>query len=84
MCTTVYCLCMSPCFSSSTWRCLHCTKVNSVQDVLCEECERPRIESISSKADESQPATITGLCCRLLHPAASVTQLLYSTNNSTD
>uniref|UniRef100_A0A3Q1HHS4 RBR-type E3 ubiquitin transferase n=1 Tax=Anabas testudineus TaxID=64144 RepID=A0A3Q1HHS4_ANATE len=49
--------------SSSTWRCLHCTKVNSVQDVLCEECERPRLESISSKADEAPPATITGLCC---------------------
>ncbi|KAJ4936683.1 hypothetical protein JOQ06_001270, partial [Pogonophryne albipinna] len=44
---------------SSTWCCLHCTKVNSVHNVLCEECERPRLELISSKADESQPATVT-------------------------
>ncbi|KAI4810304.1 hypothetical protein KUCAC02_019143, partial [Chaenocephalus aceratus] len=45
--------------SSSTWCCLHCTKANSVHNVLCEECERPRLELISSKADESQPATVT-------------------------
>ncbi|XP_044074303.1 E3 ubiquitin-protein ligase RNF31-like isoform X2 [Siniperca chuatsi] len=50
--------------SSSTWHCLHCTKVNSVQDVLCEECRRPRLESISSKADESQPATVTEWQCK--------------------
>uniref|UniRef100_A0A8C2WDA1 RBR-type E3 ubiquitin transferase n=1 Tax=Cyclopterus lumpus TaxID=8103 RepID=A0A8C2WDA1_CYCLU len=60
--------------SSSTWRCLHCTKVNSLQDVLCEECERPRLELISSKADESQPATITGLCCITEHPTAFPTK----------
>uniref|UniRef100_A0A671VKD6 Potassium voltage-gated channel subfamily B member 2-like n=1 Tax=Sparus aurata TaxID=8175 RepID=A0A671VKD6_SPAAU len=61
--------------SSSTWRCLHCTKVNSVQDVLCEECERPRIESVSSKADESQPATITEWQCRsctMVNAASSI------------
>uniref|UniRef100_A0A3P8WZY2 RanBP2-type domain-containing protein n=1 Tax=Cynoglossus semilaevis TaxID=244447 RepID=A0A3P8WZY2_CYNSE len=28
--------------SSSTWCCLHCTKVNSIQNVQCKECERPR------------------------------------------
>ncbi|XP_049455334.1 E3 ubiquitin-protein ligase RNF31 isoform X1 [Epinephelus fuscoguttatus] len=50
--------------SSSTWCCLHCTKVNSVHNVLCEECERPRLELISSKADESQPATITEWQCK--------------------
>ncbi|KAK1878582.1 E3 ubiquitin-protein ligase RNF31 [Dissostichus eleginoides] len=55
--------------SSSTWCCLHCTKVNSVHNVLCEECERPRLELISSKADESQPATVT-VCemCDLARP----------------
>ncbi|XP_059199906.1 E3 ubiquitin-protein ligase RNF31 isoform X2 [Centropristis striata] len=50
--------------SSSTWRCLHCSKVNSVQDVLCGKCEHPRLELISSKADESQPATITEWQCK--------------------
>uniref|UniRef100_UPI003AADA360 E3 ubiquitin-protein ligase RNF31 n=1 Tax=Centroberyx gerrardi TaxID=166262 RepID=UPI003AADA360 len=50
--------------SSSSWRCLHCTKVNSIQDVLCEVCERPRLASASSTADESQPATITEWQCK--------------------
>uniref|UniRef100_A0A8D3CDA5 RBR-type E3 ubiquitin transferase n=1 Tax=Scophthalmus maximus TaxID=52904 RepID=A0A8D3CDA5_SCOMX len=61
--------------SSSTWSCLHCTKVNSIQDVLCEECERPRLESISSKADESQPATITEWQCKsctMVNAASSI------------
>uniref|UniRef100_A0AAQ6IUJ8 RBR-type E3 ubiquitin transferase n=1 Tax=Anabas testudineus TaxID=64144 RepID=A0AAQ6IUJ8_ANATE len=61
--------------SSSTWRCLHCTKVNSVQDVLCEECERPRLESISSKADEAPPATITEWQCKsctMVNAASSI------------
>uniref|UniRef100_H3DLA4 RBR-type E3 ubiquitin transferase n=1 Tax=Tetraodon nigroviridis TaxID=99883 RepID=H3DLA4_TETNG len=39
----------------STWCCLHCLKVNSLQEVLCEECELPRTSSFNSKADESQP-----------------------------
>lgn len=42
--------------------------------MLCEECERPRSEFISSKADESQPATITGLFCLLVHPTAQSVQ----------
>ncbi|XP_075935014.1 E3 ubiquitin-protein ligase RNF31 [Anarhichas minor] len=61
--------------SSSTWRCLHCTKVNSIQDVLCEECERPRLELISCKADESQPATITEWQCKsctMVNAASSI------------
>lgn len=41
--------------SSSTWCCLHCLKVNSLQDVLCEECELPRIDLFNTKADESPP-----------------------------
>lgn len=41
--------------SSSTWCCHHCLKVNSLQDVLCEECELPRMDSFNAKADESQP-----------------------------
>ena len=53
-----------PCFSSSMWSCLYCTKVNSNHTVLCEECEHPRLESNSSKVDERQPAT--GLCCPLV------------------
>ncbi|KAM9322401.1 E3 ubiquitin-protein ligase RNF31 [Pholidichthys leucotaenia] len=50
--------------SSSTWRCLHCTKVNGVQDVLCKQCERPHLESLGAKADECQPATITEWQCK--------------------
>ncbi|KAF3858947.1 hypothetical protein F7725_012148 [Dissostichus mawsoni] len=46
--------------------------VNSVHNVLCEECERPRLELISSKADESQPATVTGLFLLLLRPPSPV------------
>ncbi|XP_054870374.1 E3 ubiquitin-protein ligase RNF31-like isoform X2 [Amphiprion ocellaris] len=60
---------------SSTWRCLHCTKVNSVQDVLCEECERPRLESTSFKADECQPATISEWQCKsctMVNAASSI------------
>lgn len=41
--------------SSSTWCCLHCLKVNSLQDVLCQECELPRMDSFNTKADESEP-----------------------------
>uniref|UniRef100_A0A8P4K078 RBR-type E3 ubiquitin transferase n=1 Tax=Dicentrarchus labrax TaxID=13489 RepID=A0A8P4K078_DICLA len=62
--------------SSSTWRCLHCTKVNSVQDVVCEECERPRMESISSKADESQPATISEWQCKSCTVVNSASSIL--------
>ncbi|XP_041659871.1 E3 ubiquitin-protein ligase RNF31 [Cheilinus undulatus] len=61
--------------SSSTWRCLHCTKVNSMQDVLCEECERPRMDSISSKTDEFQSANITEWQCKsctMVNAASSV------------
>ncbi|GLD67821.1 E3 ubiquitin-protein ligase RNF31-like protein, partial [Lates japonicus] len=61
--------------SSSTWCCLHCSKVNSIQDVLCEDCERPRLESISTKADESQPATITEWHCKsctMVNAASSI------------
>ncbi|XP_033961075.1 E3 ubiquitin-protein ligase RNF31 isoform X2 [Pseudochaenichthys georgianus] len=61
--------------SSSTWCCLHCTKANSVHNVLCEECERPRLELISSKADESQPATVTEWQCKsctMVNAASSI------------
>ncbi|XP_058490127.1 E3 ubiquitin-protein ligase RNF31 isoform X3 [Solea solea] len=61
--------------SSSTWCCLHCTKVNSIQDVLCQECERPHLESISSNRDESQPATITEWQCKsctMVNAASSI------------
>ncbi|XP_061551005.1 E3 ubiquitin-protein ligase RNF31 isoform X1 [Phycodurus eques] len=50
--------------SSSTWHCLHCTKVNSSQDVLCEGCECPHYESLSSAGDDSPPATITDWQCK--------------------
>ncbi|KAM4623670.1 E3 ubiquitin-protein ligase RNF31 [Polymixia lowei] len=59
--------------SSSCWRCLHCTKVNSIQDVLCETCERPRLASACSAADQS--ATITEWQCKsctVVNAASSV------------
>lgn len=46
---------------SSSWRCLHCIKVNSIRDVLCEMCERPRLALSSTATDDSQSTTITGL-----------------------
>ncbi|XP_042284307.1 E3 ubiquitin-protein ligase RNF31 isoform X1 [Thunnus maccoyii] len=61
--------------SSSAWHCPHCTKVNFIQDVLCEDCEHPRLESVSSTADESQPATITEWQCKsctMLNAASSI------------
>ncbi|XP_035026114.1 E3 ubiquitin-protein ligase RNF31 isoform X2 [Hippoglossus stenolepis] len=61
--------------SSSTWCCLNCTKVNSIQDVLCLDCERPRLESISSKAEESQSTTITDWQCKsctMVNSASSI------------
>lgn len=72
--------------SSSTWCCLHCLKVNSLQDVLCEECELPRMDSFSSKADQSQPkpglkSALTHLnCCFcfLLPLQTHVSLLLFS------
>ncbi|XP_051943683.1 E3 ubiquitin-protein ligase RNF31 isoform X2 [Hippocampus zosterae] len=50
--------------SPSTWRCLHCTTVNSSQLALCEDCERPRSESLGSAADQSPPATMTEWECK--------------------
>ncbi|CAK6977661.1 E3 ubiquitin-protein ligase RNF31 [Scomber scombrus] len=61
--------------SSSAWHCSHCHKVNYIQDVLCEDCEHPRLESVSSTADESQPATITEWQCKsctMLNAASSI------------
>ncbi|XP_047445540.1 E3 ubiquitin-protein ligase RNF31 isoform X2 [Mugil cephalus] len=61
--------------SSSTWQCLLCTKVSSVQDLLCVECERLRLESMSSKLDECQPATVTEWHCKsctMVNAASSI------------
>uniref|UniRef100_A0A665VCA3 Uncharacterized protein n=1 Tax=Echeneis naucrates TaxID=173247 RepID=A0A665VCA3_ECHNA len=61
--------------STSTWSCLHCTKVNTVKDALCKQCEQPHLESISSKEDESQPATITEWQCKsctMVNAASSI------------
>ncbi|KAM7401442.1 hypothetical protein PAMA_005581 [Pampus argenteus] len=61
--------------SSSTWHCPHCAKVNFIQDVLCAECEHPRLESVSSTADESQLPTITEWQCKsctMLNTASSI------------
>ncbi|XP_026006117.1 E3 ubiquitin-protein ligase RNF31 isoform X1 [Astatotilapia calliptera] len=60
---------------SSTWRCLHCTKVNSIQDVLCDECEQPRLEPLGSKEEECQPATIIEWQCKsctMVNAASSI------------
>ncbi|XP_028283645.1 E3 ubiquitin-protein ligase RNF31 [Parambassis ranga] len=50
--------------SSSTWRCIHCTKVNPFQNVLCEQCEHPGLKSSGSKADECQSASINEWQCK--------------------
>ncbi|KAL0966083.1 hypothetical protein UPYG_G00290670 [Umbra pygmaea] len=49
----------------SAWHCTHCTRVNSLHDVLCETCERPRLAtSASAKDDSSQPPPITEWKCK--------------------
>ncbi|XP_028329514.1 E3 ubiquitin-protein ligase RNF31 isoform X1 [Gouania willdenowi] len=61
--------------SASTWCCFHCTKVNSAQDVLCDECDRPRLDSFISKSDESQPGLNSDWQCKsctVLNAASSV------------
>ncbi|KAJ3594387.1 hypothetical protein NHX12_003694 [Muraenolepis orangiensis] len=61
--------------SSSTWHCHHCTKVNSLRDVLCETCERPRLATSSTAAEESQPTTITEWQCKsctMVNAASSI------------
>ncbi|KAG7268378.1 hypothetical protein CRUP_031989 [Coryphaenoides rupestris] len=60
---------------SSTWHCHHCTKVNSIRDVLCETCERPRLASSSTATEESQPTTITEWQCKsctMVNAASSI------------
>lgn len=48
--------------SLSTWQCKYCTTVNTMQQVLCETCERPRLSSSAPSLQEepSQPSTISG------------------------
>ncbi|XP_037837983.1 E3 ubiquitin-protein ligase RNF31 isoform X1 [Kryptolebias marmoratus] len=61
--------------SSSTWCCLHCTKLNSVCAVLCEQCENPRLEFNSSKMDESQSVTLNEWQCKsctMVNAASSI------------
>ncbi|KAM3603768.1 uncharacterized protein V6R79_001762 [Siganus canaliculatus] len=61
--------------SLSTWRCCHCAKVNSIQDKVCEECELPCMELMTSTLDESQIATIAEWQCKsctMVNMASSV------------
>jgi len=48
--------------SLSTWQCKYCTTVNTLQLVLCETCDRPRLSSSAPSLQEepSQPSTISG------------------------
>ncbi len=48
--------------SLSTWQCSYCTTVNTIQQVLCETCDRPRLSSAapSLQEEQSQPSTISG------------------------
>ncbi|XP_067109257.1 E3 ubiquitin-protein ligase RNF31 isoform X2 [Osmerus mordax] len=52
--------------SQSSWRCVHCTTINSLQDVLCEACERPRLACTGPAASEdaTQPPNITEWQCK--------------------
>ncbi|KAI7809639.1 E3 ubiquitin-protein ligase RNF31 isoform X2 [Triplophysa rosa] len=52
--------------SLSTWQCLYCTTVNTMQQVLCETCERPRLSSAAPSVQEepSQPSTISEWQCK--------------------
>lgn len=52
--------------SLSTWQCSYCTTVNTMQHVLCETCERPRLSSAAPSVQEepSQPSTISEWQCK--------------------
>uniref|UniRef100_A0A673MGN5 E3 ubiquitin-protein ligase RNF31-like n=1 Tax=Sinocyclocheilus rhinocerous TaxID=307959 RepID=A0A673MGN5_9TELE len=52
--------------SLSTWQCSYCTTVNSMQQVLCETCDRPRLSSAapSLQEEQSQPSTISEWQCK--------------------
>ncbi|XP_046883121.1 E3 ubiquitin-protein ligase RNF31 [Hypomesus transpacificus] len=52
--------------SQSSWRCVHCTTINSLQDVLCEACGRPRLACTGPAASEdaTQPPNITEWQCK--------------------
>ncbi|TRY84124.1 hypothetical protein DNTS_026030 [Danionella cerebrum] len=51
--------------SLSTWQCSYCTTVNTMQQVLCETCDRPRLSSAASLHEEpSQPSAISEWQCK--------------------
>uniref|UniRef100_A0A671PWH3 E3 ubiquitin-protein ligase RNF31-like n=1 Tax=Sinocyclocheilus anshuiensis TaxID=1608454 RepID=A0A671PWH3_9TELE len=52
--------------SLSAWQCSYCTTVNTVQQVLCENCDRPRLSSAAPSLQEepSQPSTISEWQCK--------------------
>uniref|UniRef100_A0A8C1QU50 RBR-type E3 ubiquitin transferase n=1 Tax=Cyprinus carpio TaxID=7962 RepID=A0A8C1QU50_CYPCA len=52
--------------SLSTWQCSYCTTVNTMQQVLCETCDRPRLSSAapSLQEEQSQPSTISEWQCK--------------------
>ncbi|KAL2097582.1 hypothetical protein ACEWY4_006789 [Coilia grayii] len=66
--------------SLSSWQCVHCTTYNTMQEVLCGTCERPRLASTapaaSSNPQEAQPSTIAAewqcKSCTMVNAGSSV------------
>lgn len=54
--------CVPRSVSLATWHCSYCTTVNTMQQVLCNTCERPRLAAAAPlvQEDPPQPSTITG------------------------
>ncbi|TSN21233.1 E3 ubiquitin-protein ligase RNF31 [Bagarius yarrelli] len=52
--------------SLATWQCSHCTMVNTMKQVLCNACERPRLAAAApvTHEDPPQPSTITEWQCK--------------------
>ncbi|XP_066512786.1 E3 ubiquitin-protein ligase RNF31-like isoform X1 [Hoplias malabaricus] len=52
--------------SLATWQCSYCTTVNTMKQVLCETCERPRLATAAPSVQEEpqQPSTITEWQCK--------------------
>ncbi|XP_060761598.1 E3 ubiquitin-protein ligase RNF31 [Neoarius graeffei] len=53
--------------SPTTWHCSYCTTVNTLQQVLCNTCERPRLAATTPpvvQEDPPQPSTITEWQCK--------------------
>ncbi|XP_074549175.1 E3 ubiquitin-protein ligase RNF31-like [Halichoeres trimaculatus] len=63
--------------SLSPWECAHCTTVNEMRAVLCTTCERPRLATAASNAQESLASVSLSTewqckSCTVMNPGSSI------------